>query len=65
MPQKNGSEAITQAPIVTTDASAIGLRGVIVAVDPDQAVELGAQVETALTPEDAWESNSDEEGRGN
>jgi hypothetical protein len=47
-------------PLVTPDPAGFGLPGAVLVVDPDEADELGAFPETALTPEDAWESNSDE-----
>ena len=46
--------------VVTTDPGAFGVPGVVLMVDPDEADDLGACEETALSPEDAWDSNSDE-----
>jgi hypothetical protein len=51
-----------QFPLVTTDPDAFGLPGVVLVVDPDEAEDLGACPEPALSPEDAWDSNSDEGG---
>lgn len=46
--------------LVTTDPKAFGVPGTILVVDPDEAEEMGACEETALSPADAWDSNSDE-----
>jgi hypothetical protein len=46
--------------VVTTDPKAFGVPGAVLVVDPDEAAELGACEEPALSPEDAWDSNSDE-----
>ncbi len=52
---------IRQVPIISQNLDDFGLPGVIVEVDPETAEELGAFEETALSEEDAWESNSDGE----
>ena len=52
---------IRQVPILSQNLDDFGLPGVIVEVDPETAEELGAFEETALSEEDAWESNSDGE----
>ena len=49
-------------PLYTTDTDAVGEPGVVVIVEPDDADDMGAFAETALSPEDAWDSNSDEGG---
>lgn len=46
--------------VVTSDPEAFGLPGTVLVVDPEEADELGACEETALSPEDAWDSNQDE-----
>ena len=48
-------------PLVTSDPAAFGLAGVILDLDPDDAADLGAFPEDALSLEDAWDSNTDEE----
>jgi hypothetical protein len=49
-------------PIISTDLAEFLTPGVIVEVDPDEAEDLGAFEETALTDASAWEANSDGEG---
>lgn len=54
------SDSKIYQPIITSDQTAIGKPGAIVQVDPDEAESLGAFVEDALTPEEAWDANADE-----
>ena len=49
-------------PLVTTDIKKSNLPGVVVEVDNEQAENMGAFNETALTRDDAWEANIDLEG---
>ena len=46
-------------PILSNRLEDLDTPGVLVAVDPDEAESLGAFEETALSEEDAWESNLD------
>lgn len=48
-----------QMPIISENLDDLLTPGVIVEVDPDVAEDLGAFLETALSEEDAWESNID------
>jgi|GEM_PF-2079487 len=48
-----------QVPLVSFDLEDLNTPGVVVVVDPDEAASLGAFQETALSLEDAWESNLD------
>ena len=48
-----------RAPVLSTDFDATTVPGVFVTVDPDEAANLGAFEETALTEADAWDSNAD------
>lgn len=44
-------------PILSNNLDDLGSPGVIVIVEPEEAADLGAFQETALTEEEAWESN--------
>ena len=63
MKAKTKPANVHNLPVVVTDPDAFALPGAILVLDPDEADELGACLETALGPEEAWESNSDE-GKG-
>jgi hypothetical protein len=52
---------IVQMPIYSQNLDDLDTPGVIVVVDPEEAQSLGAFEETALSEEDAWESNFDGE----
>lgn len=51
------SKQIQHDPIVTTEMAELAIPGVVVEFDPDEAERLGAFEETALSEEDAWDSN--------
>jgi hypothetical protein len=46
--------------LLSSDGDAFGVAGVVLVVDPEDATGLGALEESALSFEDAWESNSDD-----
>lgn len=48
-----------QMPVISRNLEDLDTPGVIVEVDPEEAEDLGAFLETALSAEDAWESNVD------
>lgn len=51
-----------RSPIYSPAIDDVTTPGVVVEVDPDQADELGAFRDDALSEAEAWESNADVEG---
>lgn len=49
-------------PIISTNMAHFGLPGVVVELDPDEAEAWGAFEETAITEQDAIESETEAEG---
>ena len=50
---------VTRDPVISNDIRDLLTPGVQVEVDPEEAERLGAFEETALSEEDAWDSNAD------
>ncbi len=50
---------IQQMPIYSSNPDDLQFPGVILIVDPEEADDMGAFEETAMSEEDAWESNMD------
>lgn len=55
------TEQQPHSPVFSPALDDVMTPGVIVEVDPDDAEEMGAFQEDALTEAEAWESNSDGE----
>lgn len=55
----NDIDQVKYEPIVTTDLQESNTAGVVVEVEPEKADYLGAFEESALTTNEAWESNVD------
>lgn len=51
-----------RSPVYSPAIDDMTTPGVVVEVDPDQADELGAFRDDALSEDEAWESNADGEG---
>jgi type IV secretion system protein VirB1 len=52
-------EMDSKKPLVTDDINELTTPGVMVELSADEAESLGAFIETALTNDEAWESNCD------
>lgn len=50
---------LRHSPIVSTDYADLQTPGLVIELQPDEADELGAFLEDALTQADAWDANAD------